>query len=81
MSNSSRTDRSIVPGDVSSVAVLPAIREPLQGVAFWTAITLPFLYVPLLATGLETMRIAVAFVVLLAVNVVTLMVGHPYHRD
>lgn len=77
MSNSSRTDRLPLRTSLPSV---PALREPLVGVAFWTAVALPFLHLPLLATGLETWDMRLAFLVLLALNVVTLLLGHSYRR-
>jgi hypothetical protein len=55
--------------------------RPLHRLAFWAAVVLPFLYLPLLATGLETETQTVAFVVLLACNVVVLVVGHPAHTE
>jgi len=57
-----------------SLAVLTA---PLRFVAFWTAVTLPFLYLPLLLGGLEGSEPTV-FLVLLAANVVALFLGHGY---
>jgi len=54
---------------------------PIRGVAFWTAIALPFLYLPLLATGLQSSAVRTAFGVLVLTNVVTLLVGHSYASD
>ncbi len=51
---------------------------PVRGVAFWTAIVLPFLYVPLLATGLQSSAVRTAFAVLVLANVIALFVGHSY---
>ncbi|MFW6320757.1 MAG: hypothetical protein ACOC0Z_02810 [Halohasta sp.] len=50
-----------------------------RGIAFWTAIALPFGYLPLFTVeavqpSLET------FVILFVLNAVALVVGHPYHR-
>lgn len=81
MSNSSRTDPSSVLGDLPSAPIGPVIREPIAGVAFWASIALPFLYLPLLATGLGSVELKVAFAVLLVVNVLTLLVGHSYRND
>lgn len=81
MSNSSRTDPSSVIEELPSTHVGPVVREPIAGVAFWSAIALPFLYIPLLARGLDTHRLRVAFVVLLVLNVLTLLLGHSYRGD
>lgn len=54
---------------------------PLKGVAFWSAVALPFLHLPLLAAGLDTQGRTMAFVVLLTLNVVALLLGHPYRRE
>lgn len=68
--------------------VLEAIREQfgavlvrsMEAVAFWLAVALPFLYLPLLANGTSGQE-AVVFVGLLVVNVVALVAGHGYHRN
>lgn len=56
------------------------LLEPVRGVAFWTAIALPFVQLPLLISGLEEPSTALAFLALLAVNVFALYVGHAYRR-
>jgi formate-dependent nitrite reductase membrane component NrfD len=58
-----------------------SLLAPVRGIAFWIAIALPFLYVPLLASGLESSAVRLAFVALVVCNVVALLVGHPYARD
>jgi len=65
---------------------LPDVDErvlaPITGIAFWSAIALPFLHLPLLlATGLSDSATATAFLVLLALNVVALLIGHPHYRE
>ncbi|MFC6733291.1 MULTISPECIES: hypothetical protein [unclassified Haladaptatus] len=50
-----------------------------EAVAFWSAIALPFLHVPLLVDGLDTPPKQVAFAALLVLNVVMLVVGHSHH--
>ncbi|GCF14832.1 hypothetical protein Harman_27670 [Haloarcula mannanilytica] len=63
---------------------LPEFDEPLvsavRGIAFWTAIALPFLYLPLLITGLNSGATRIAFVALVVCNAVALLVGHS-HRE
>jgi hypothetical protein len=54
---------------------------PIRWVAFWTAIALPFLYLPLLATGLQSSGVRTAFGVLVLANALTLLVGHSYARE
>jgi formate-dependent nitrite reductase membrane component NrfD len=64
---------------------LPAFDESLvaavRGVAFWTAIALPFLYLPLLITGLNSGATRTAFVALVVCNAVTLLVGHAHRGN
>ena len=49
--------------------------------AFWAAVGMPFLYVPLLAFGLETQQDVLVFLGLLVVNVVALVVGRGHRRE
>lgn len=57
------------------------LKTGVTSLAFYTAIILPFLHVPLLVTGLESTSAALAFVVLLALNVVAVIAGQPHRRD
>lgn len=52
----------------------------LRFVAFWTAVLLPFAYLPLLSTGFVERR-PVAFGCLLVVNAAAFRLGHGYRRD
>ena len=86
MSNSSPTapiDRLPRPNDlVDSRFVrlsLAGVVEPLRFLAFWTAVALPFLYLPLLAGGLDGQQFPV-FAGLLLLNLVALVLGHEYRR-
>jgi len=54
---------------------------PIRGLAFWLAIALPFLYLPLLATGLQSSAVRSAFGVLVLSNVVALLVGHSHASE
>lgn len=58
-----------------------AVTTPFQILGFWAAVTLPFLHVPLLFSGLETASQTVTFLALLALNLVALLVGHSYRAD
>lgn len=55
--------------------------EAARALAFWIAIVLPFLHVPLLASGLETTGEWYAFIILLATNAAALYVGHGYAAE
>ncbi|MFB6108202.1 MAG: hypothetical protein ABEJ82_05085 [Haloplanus sp.] len=85
MSNtpSTATDRLPRPDDLRDAlppgASLGLVAAPLRFVAFWTAVALPFLYVPLLFGGLEGGQ-TTAFVGLLLLNAVALVLGHDYAR-
>jgi hypothetical protein len=58
---------------------LEVVTAPLRFVAFWVAVALPFLYLPLLAGGLEGQQ-ATVFVGLLFVNATALLLGHEHRR-
>jgi hypothetical protein len=84
MSNSSITEfgRTLSDPDGPLARVESGLAQPVKQIAFWAAIVLPFLHVPLvLATGLATVPTAAAFVLLLAFNVLALLVGHAYEVD
>jgi hypothetical protein len=51
------------------------VAAPLRFVAFWAAVALPFLYVPLLFGGLQGSE-PLAFGLLLAANALALVIGH-----
>lgn len=59
---------------------LGLVTGTIEMIGFWTAVALPFLYVPLLVTGLDTMPRRITFVGLLALNVTALIVGHRHKR-
>lgn len=54
------------------------LATAVKGACFWTAIVLPFLYVPLLIAGIESRSEGLALFVLLALNALSLLVGHSY---
>lgn len=56
------------------------VRPLLQATAFWSAIAMPFLYVPLLLGGLTGSE-APAFVGLVAANGLALVLGHGHRAD
>lgn len=77
MSSPSITDLPSVPADVDDGSLVQVVLTPLHRLAFWAAITLPFLHLPLLVSGLDSETQVLAFVALLACNVIALLVGHP----
>ena len=56
------------------------LLRPIEAMAFWTAIVLPFLYVPLLIAGIDTFERLVVLLGLIALNVLAFIVGHQYHH-
>lgn len=57
------------------------VARTFERAAFWTAVALPFLYVPLLFGGITTSSEFVALVVLFGVNFVSLYLGHDYEPN
>lgn len=75
--------RSSVPTPPNRDALAPlggVLTWSIRATAFWLAIVLPFLYLPLSLGGLDGRPERVAFVGLLVLNVVALVVGHEYRR-
>lgn len=58
--------------------ILPQLAGTVRVASFWTAIVLPFMYVPLLATGLSTAAETTTFLGLLGVNLLALYAGHSH---
>ena len=84
MSNSPSTATDDLPRpadlrDALPLSDLGVVAAPLRFVAFWTAVALPFLYLPLLVGGLGGGQ-TTAFVSLLLLNVAALVLGHDYGR-
>lgn len=78
-------ERRESPAERSRIALpseyyLAFATRTIETVAFWTAVALPFLYVPLFLSGLDTTSEALSFLGLLLLNVIALVVGHP-HAD
>ena len=81
MSNSQDSLRDrLLPGG-APVLSKRVVLAPLSTLAFWSAIALPALYLPLLATGLNTPRELLVFLGLFAVHVLTLLAGQSHRRD
>ncbi|TYL39630.1 hypothetical protein CV102_04900 [Natronococcus pandeyae] len=58
-----------------------SLKKPAEFLAFWVAITLPFVHLPLLARGLGDPNVSLAFLLLLVINVSALYVGHGYNQE
>lgn len=54
------------------------VPESLAAAAFWAAILLPLAYVPLLASGIDTIARSGLFVSLVVLHLLTLRVGHTH---
>lgn len=84
--SSTHNDNSSARADVEqttdrSPPLLGAIARPLEAAAFWSAIALPFLYVPLLFGGLVTNAQLTAFLTLLGFHALAIVGGYRYNRD
>ena len=69
---------SVFRDAVSSPSV--GLVSVVQASAFWGAILLPFVYVPLLVVGLDALDRQLLFAALVSLNVILLVIGHT-HRD
>lgn len=58
-----------------------SLAAPVSALAFWSAIALPALYLPLLITGLSTVPDLVLFLGLFGLHLVALVGGRSYRRD
>jgi len=74
-----RSDRTTAPS--VPARLLRTTLRTVTAIAFWLAVALPFCYLPLLATGLDSATTQSAFGVLLALNAVCLVFGHAHNRD
>lgn len=77
--SSSTTEGRDTPSGIFE-RVAPGLVTSVRAVGFWTAIAMPFLYLPLLVTGLSSSFDAVLFVCLIVGNCLALYVGHPHYR-
>lgn len=81
MSSASRigTDRIRESVGFDAETFQATVLPPVRFVGFWTAVILPFVYVPLLFTGLEGATMT-AFLALIVAHVVSLVLGKPYNQ-
>jgi hypothetical protein len=69
---SQNTRRAVWPGKLVGC---------VQAVAFWSAIALPTIYLPILIAGLEGPQDHGIFAGLLLLHIVMTVLGHPYRSD
>ncbi|WP_255170503.1 hypothetical protein [Natrononativus amylolyticus] len=55
-----------------------SLGSTVTTIGFWLGALLPFVYLPVFVTGVDTLTRLSLFLGLLAVNVVALVVGHDY---
>lgn len=58
----------------------PGLATPIRAAGFWTAIGMPVLYVPVLATGLSSSFDGLLFLALVVGHLLALYVGHAHRR-
>lgn len=82
MSSSSTNElRSALNQARTAVRPGETVLSPVRVLGFWIAVALPFLYLPLLVTGLDDAATTVAFLALLGANALALYVGRSHNRD
>lgn len=57
-----------------------AVRRTVRAASFWSAVTLPFLYLPLFVVGPESGAEWLVVAGLIALHAVALLVGHAHHQ-
>ena len=65
------------PGPLPPAGLPPQV----QAFAFWTAVGLPAVYLPLLATGLNATWQQLLLIGLLVLNAVMIVLGHQYRTE
>jgi hypothetical protein len=73
-----RADRIRQSVGIDATTLQANIAAPVRFLGFWTAVVLPFAYLPLLFNGLEGTQLT-AFVVLVALHVLSIVLGHEYN--
>ena len=67
--------------DVSTTPGYAALVKPFEVIGFWSAVALPFLYVPLVVNGPGTTAEQTALVGLVLAHVLALVLGHRHRSD
>ena len=57
------------------------LLRPIEAVGFWAAVGLPFVYMPLVLTGIGTPTEQAAAGILIAAHVVALFLGRHYRAE
>lgn len=70
-------DRLIESVGIDAETLQSTVVAPFRFVGFWSAVVLPFAYLPLLFTDLQGATLT-AFVALLVVHVVSIVLGREY---
>jgi hypothetical protein len=82
--DSNRHDESNATDDTAR-ATIRRLSAPVvttgRTIGFWTAVGLPFLYVPLLSAGIDTPDDLLVFGALLVLNVLGLVAGRSHRRE
>jgi len=60
---------------------IESLANPLSAIAFWLAIALPVLYVPLLTTGIDGLGELGLFLSVFALHLLALFGGRSYGRE
>lgn len=62
-------------------SLIAPVRKQTRAAGFWGAIALPFLYLPLLAMGVDSVAEATVVLALLGLNLLALLVGRGHNLD
>lgn len=65
----------------SSALITRWVRTSLSALSFWSAISLPVLYIPLFVSGLESTTGLGLFLGLFGLHVLALIGGRKYNRE
>ena len=55
-----------------------SLSSTVTAIGFWVGALLPFVYLPVFLTGVDSLSRLLLFFALIAINVVALVVGHDY---
>lgn len=78
MSSASPTRADQLRQSIDVQSLQSTVLTPFRFVGFWSAIVLPFAYLPLMFTDLEGATLT-AFVTLLFLHVVAIVIGREYN--
>lgn len=81
MSTPSRSALAEAASDAVKTPASATLLKPFEVAGFWAAITLPFLYTPLVLAGPESPSEQTALAALVALHVVALVLGHRHNTS